>query len=452
MNRVIVGDCLTILPTLDVDSIDACVTDPPYGIGFMGKKWDTFKPGVVAQPERYTTPIQSDNPNLQGRRRSPAISVSQIEYDRSVAGQREFQSWTEQWAREVLRVLKPGAHLLVCGAPRSFHRMTCGLEDAGFEIRDCIMWVFGQGFPKSLNLKGEWQGWGTALKPAWEPIIVARKPIAKGLAVADNMERHRTGALNIDGCRIDGRPQTGSGAPGVFRLNGQNDRPHHHREGEPSAYRVYNDAGGTNFAMKPGPRGGASAGRWPANLIHDGSDEVIRLFPNDAGAAAPVHKRNGDKFRGTYGAFAGNVDEAGSTFHGDAGSAARFFYCAKTSRKDRNEGCESIDRKPLNWSSGTQSPGTFQAEGTDKTSPNNHPTVKPTSLMRYLVRLVAPPGGTVLDPFNGSGSTGKACVYEGFDYLGIEREPDYAAISEARIAFAINHHREQSAQQSKALA
>ena len=423
MNRCIVGDCLDELPTIDADSIDAVVTDPPYGIGFMGKKWDTFSPDRARASKAFAIGHGDKgrkdgiNPNLRGRRQSPAMSSSQIEYDRSLSGQRGFQSWTEVWAREIMRVLKPGAHLLVHGAPRSFHRMTCGIEDAGFEIRDCLVWMFGQGFPKSHN--GPWGG--TALKPAWEPICVARKPLVG--TVAENVLQFGCGTLNIDGCRID-RAVTSN--PLVRNARGF-------------------QSGG--LVQRETGAGTASFGRWPANLIHDGSDEVVACFPAEAGAVAPVHNRNGDKFRGTYGAFAGDVDEAGSTFQGDTGSAARFFYCAKASRTDRDEGCEALEKKPLLWSSGEQSPGTFQSPNTDRSARNNHPTVKPTALMRYLVRLVTPPGGTALDPFMGSGSTGKACALEGFDFIGIEREQEYATIAEARIAFAENLYRDSTAQQ-----
>jgi len=169
-------------------------------------------------------------------------------------------------------------------------------------------------------------------------------------------------------------------------------------------------------------------------LPNPGRDEVLAAFPREAGA--PVTVRNGDKFRGTYGAFSGNIDEQGSTFHADTGSAARFFYCAKASREDRNEGCEHMAKQPLNWSSGTQSPGTFQAEGTDRSAHNHHPTVKPTDLMRWLCRLVTPKGGIVLDPFMGSGSTGKAAVLEGLNFVGIELQAEYLEIARARIDHA----------------
>lgn len=362
--RLHLGDCLQVLKTFPDNSFDSVVTDPPYGLSFMGKRWDYDVPSV------------------------------------------------EIWA-ECLRVLKPGGHLLAFAGTRTQHRMALRIEDAGFEIRDIIAWVYGSGFPKSKNLDGDWQGWGTALKPALEPITVARKPLAG--TVAANVLAHGTGALNIDGCRIN---PTGESRE---------------RVGEATQDQRYTDAGGTNFAMKPGPRGGAVAGRWPANLIHDGSTEVVALFPADAGQAAPLATRNSDKTRNSYGAFAGSPDAHFSP-HDAGGSAARFFYCAKASRRDRNEGCEHMERKPLHWSSWSQNPGSFQSDGTDKTSQNNHPTVKPTDLMAYLVRLVTPPGGKVLDPFTGSGSTGKAAVREGFEFVGIEREPPYLAIAEARIA------------------
>ena len=319
------GNCLQKMKTLPSNSVDSVVTDPPYGLAFMGKKWDYDVPSV------------------------------------------------EVW-QECLRVLKPGGHLLAFAGTRTQHRMAVRIEDAGFEIRDMIAWVYGSGFPKSLDVskaidkaagaerevvgysagfgKGstfsseyqtaqgyrpaytekagqpapitapateaakQWQGWGTALKPALEPITVARKPLTG--TVAANVLEHGTGALNVDGCRV-----------------------------------------------------GDEAGRFPANMIHDGSDEVVGLFPESNGQ----------------------------------GSAARFFYCAKTSKKDR---------------------------GTD----NKHPTVKPTELMKYLCRLVTPPNGTVLDPFMGSGSTGKACMLEGFNFIGIELCKEYYVVARNRIAEA----------------
>lgn len=430
MNRCITGDCLDVLPTLEAASIDACVTDPPYGIGFMGREWDTFKPGQDRQAKRLIKdePIVSDNPNLNGRRRSPAISPSQIDYDRGLEGQRGFQAWTERWAREVLRVLKPGAHMLVCGAPRSFHRMACGLEDAGFDLRDTIMWVFGSGFPKSRNLDGEWKGWGTALKPAWEPIAVARKPFIG--TVAKNMERHGAGALNIDASRVGYISSNDKAAAAAEQRSRQTDR---NFEGW--------GMNAQDLSAEAYMQGAAGIGRWPSNLIHDGSEEVVRLFPAEAGAFAPVRGTEPSKpTKNCYGEFA----RGGGAFHGDFGSAARFFYCAKASAEDRDEGCEALNDK-LFGMSGAAAAAAAAGEHYDngdggvnqtKIRKNNHPTVKPIELMRYLCRLVTRPGGTILDPFMGSGSTGKACAYEKFNFIGIEREAEYHRIAEARIAFA----------------
>lgn len=310
-----IGNCLEVLKGIPDDSVDSIVTDPPYGLSFMGKKWD------------YDVPEQA--------------------------------IW-----EECLRVLKPGGYLLAFSGARTQHRMAVRIEDAGFEIRDMIAWVYGSGFPKSMDVSKaidkaagaerkitspatdaarQWQGWGTALKPALEPITVARKPF-KG-TVAANVLEWGTGAINIDGCRVVGDVWT--------RRTPYKD----------------NIKGGQLHAAKSestyacGPQSGNELGRWPANLIHDGSDETT----------------------------------------GFLGSAARFFYCAKAGKKDRGEG-------------------------------NNHPTVKPTDLMTYLCRLVTPTGGVVLDPFMGSGSTGKAAVREGFRFVGIEMDESYLKIAEARIA------------------
>lgn len=414
--QIIQGDCREVLKTLPHESIDACVTDPPYGIGFMGKEWDTFKANQLEYERRRarkTFTEQVTNPNLKGR--IGWMAGQPISYDESLAGHRGYQTWTEQWAREVYRVLKPGAYVLCCGAPRSYHRMACGIEDAGFEVRDAVLWLFGQGFPKSKNLGGELKGWGTALKPAWEPILVARKPLIG--TVADNVERFGTGALHIDACRVAGA--AGRGVWGSSNKHCQDLR------------RFNRSPDGENFRSEQ-----HSAGRWPANLIHDGSHTILEAFSqfgNDKGAAAPVHRRRSDKFRNTYGAFNGNVDEAGSTFHADSGTLAIFFYCAKASRADRDDGMSGFEKQSLHRSSGHQSPGTFQSRNTDRSARNCHPTVKPTELMRYLCVLITPPGGTVLDPFMGSGSTGRGAMLGGFNFLGIEQEAEYVDIARARI-------------------
>ncbi|MFK1397323.1 DNA-methyltransferase [Pseudomonas aeruginosa] len=411
--RLHLGDCLQVLKTFPDNSFDSVVTDPPYGLT-TNKKGGT---GVAS--------INLDSP--YGRSRigtgNGAGGFMGMKWDSDVPP-------VEVWA-ECLRVLKPGGYLLAFAGTRTQHRMALRIEDAGFEIRDMIAWVYGSGFPKSKNLDGDRQGWGTALKPALEPITVARKPLVG--TVAANVLAHGTGALNIDACRIPTDETLRAGSGGIPCRH--DEHVPRTRSGEASAERRYIETGGTNFAMKPGPRGGDAAGRWPANLIHDGSEEVVALFPEStSGAMKSGTQRAAQDGPGSvcYGTYGGNTTSR--DIEASSGSAARFFYCAKASRKDRNEGCEHMERKPLHWSSGSQNPGSFQSDGTDKTSQNNHPTVKPTDLMAYLVRLVTPPGGKVLDPFTGSGSTGKAAVREGFKFVGIEREPPYLAIAEARIA------------------
>jgi len=338
MNRLFLGDCLDGLRQLPDASVDAVVTDPPYGLSFMGKKWDYDVPSV------------------------------------------------EVWA-ECLRVLKPGGHLLAFAGTRTQHRMAVRIEDAGFEIRDMIAWVYGSGFPKSLDVSKaidkaagaerevvgfqargnsvntdfmsggnnitapatdaarQWAGWGTALKPALEPITVARKPLSG--TVAATVLEHGTGALNVDGCRVEA---------------GSDHAANCSRSNVTGIWAPHTGAGGVSTEAHP-------QGRWPANLIHDGGEEAAGLL----------------------------------------GEAARFFYSPKADGTDRNEGTEAR---------------------------NIHPTVKPTDLMQYLCRLVTPPGGTVLDPFMGSGSTGKAAQMEGFRFIGCERDPDYFAIAKARIETA----------------
>lgn len=382
--EIIHGDCVEAMRCMPDASVDSIVTDPPYELGFMGKAWD----------------------------------ATGIAYN------------VEMWL-EALRVLKPGGHLLAFSGSRTYHRMVCAIEDAGFEIRDQIMWVYGSGFPKSHNVSlaingdkcvkcghewakhlnlvacseligkhedgqtfqgatarclceempsREWDGWGTALKPAHEPIVVARKPLIG--TVAANVLAHGTGALNIDGCRVGTEGGTSRGE------NGSN------------AGKARNTLHGGNFGIEK-----LDAGRWPANLIHDGSEEVLVAFPQAPGQQGDLRQQDhavpqGNAF-GQYGpkrAHAARVESDKS--------AARFFYCAKASRADRGAG-------------------------------NTHPTVKPAELMRYLCRLVTPLGGLVLDPFAGSGSTGKAALLEGFRFTGIEREADYVEIARARISAAL---------------
>jgi hypothetical protein len=364
---LMLGDCLEMMGEIEDGSVDSVVTDPPYGLSFMGKKWD------------YDVP-------------SEAV-----------------------W-RECLRVLKPGGHLLAFAGTRTQHRMAGRIEDAGFEIRDMIAWVYGSGFPKSKNLDGGWQGWGTALKPALEPITVARKPLSG--TVAANVLVHGTGVLNIDGCRV---PVDAISDASQLRTMERGQRV---SDTNDQTWGMSKGGGDTPQVVRPD-------GRWPANLIHDGSDEVVALFPDSKEQQGDVRgtepSRTGGAGTNCYGED-GRVPTPSRNDGG--GSAARFFYCAKTSRKDRDEGLAALpDRE---W----RHEGAAIPQRADRPfvpSKNNHPTVKPTDLMRYLCRLVTPPGGIVLDPFMGSGSTGKAAMLEGFRFIGIERDENYFNIAEKRI-------------------
>lgn len=602
------GDCREVMRTLADASVDAVVCDPPYELGFMGKGWD--KSGVA--------------------------------YD------------VEVWS-QCLRVLKPGGHLLAFGGSRTYHRMACAIEDAGFEIRDMLSWNYGSGFPKSLNVgkkldatqerctcdsrvrdvrsdvdasdavsgctqqdmradlrgeadrtielgaesspddsmrnmrdvgsstgllsqaeqadllqhvlpregartpsetpccerqgsavpgegcercaqrelegrrnteaaegelhgrplrsracvgaadgaegrlhdgtsardgadvrfpadsdgsgrpsgsqsveqrtgqpapvsdergsqaRGAWpvcgrcgkpmvpEGLGTGLKPAHEPICLARKPL-KG-TVAANVLAFGTGALNIDGCRVECSDE----------LSVPQSDPAKRVGIVGSEWQATGSAEKNQAAQAASIARTLELGRWPANLIHDGSDEVVALFPQEAGAFAPVRGTEPSaKTSGIYGPMKRQGEasqderyaESGGTNFAmkpgarrmDEGSAARFFYTAKASRYDRNDGCDGLPTKALNWSSGEQSPGTFQSPNTDRTARNHHPTVKPTDLMRYLCRLVTPKGGLILDPFMGSGSTLKAAELEGFSAIGIELNEEYIEIARRRIA------------------
>lgn len=390
------GDMAQTLRFFGDNTFDSIVTDPPYGL-VANKKGGSGTASVNLESPYGRARIGTGN---------GAGGFMGMAWDASVPG-------VELWA-ELLRVLKPGGYLLAFAGTRTQHRMCCNIEDAGFEIRDMIAWVYGSGFPKSHN--GEWGG--TALKPAFEPITMARKPLIG--TVEANWRQFGTGALAIDACRIEPTGESRS------------------REHEAADERAA--PGSTSIAASAGAfRGGDPSGRWPANLIHDGSDEVLDAFPQAGGQlAATSTDASSVKTQNVYGQLQRGGERRVEPRREDDKSAARFFYCAKASRTDRNEGCEAIPPGPLNWSSGTQNPGSFQAEGTDRTSSNNHPTVKPTELMRYLLRLVTPVGGVVLDPFAGSGSTGKAAALEGFRAVLIEREAEYVKIARARIARALD--------------
>ena len=380
MDTILQGDCIEVLKTLPENSVDSIVTDPPYGLEFMGKDWDApwKKSEVVKVTDKSTNGIFHDKGFNHG-----------IRFSRGLFEMQEFQKWCESWAKEAYRVLKPGGYILAFGGSRTYHRLASGLEDAGFEIRDQIMWVYGSGFPKSMNVglalekKGldpeEYAGWGTALKPAHEPIVMARKPLEG--TVVDNLLAWGNGAINIDESRVPGEP---------VPINKLEEWSGFGQKTEPDYEQEIN-----------------SSGRFPANFIHDGSDEVTKLFPRSKGGAYPA--KRGKAVATTF--ASGQETEGGFRAMGDDGSAARFFYCAKTNTKERNDGL-----------------------GKEK---NTHPTVKPTELMRYLIRLITPPAGVVLDPFMGSGSTGRAAVIDGFSFIGIDQNPEYVEIAKKRVA-AVN--------------
>ncbi len=412
------GDCVEVLRSMPADSVDACVTDPPYGIGFMGKEWDTFSPDAQRESKRFKIgrgdqKVTSTNPNVNGRSHSPAISPSQIEYDRTMAGQRGFQAWTEQWAREVFRVLKPGAHIVICGAPRSAHRMVCGIEDAGFEIRDSFAWLFGQGFPKSKNLRdddGVKSGWGTALKPGHEPICLARKPLRSD--IENTAEVWGVGALNIEACRIN---------PGVAVPGGSGGL-----NGPPEQSASMHGVDGHN------------AGRWPANVLLD--EQAASLLDEQAGeriSGSNPTRRGSDKFRKIFGKFKG--ESVCTPARGaERGGASRFFFVAKPSRAERDFGCDDLPMMTAGECTereeGSAGITPYAGAGRSGGGRNFHPTVKPVSLMRWLIRLITPTGGVVLEPFLGSGTTGMAAALEGCQFIGIDREEKYLTLSDARIS------------------
>lgn len=358
------GDCRAVMDMLPAESIDACVTDPPYHLTSTVKRFG--KPG--------SAPAQFGKDGAFARASRGFMGQ---EWD---GGDIAFQPAI--WA-EVLRLLKPGAHLVAFSGTRTYHRMACAIEDAGFEIRDQLAWVYGTGFPKSHN---QGDGWGTALKPAWEPIVLARKPSIG--TVAQNRAQYGTGGINIEACRVSVDPVADAGQ---FRTMQRGQR--------------MGDANGQVWGLSKGggdaPQVVRPEGRWPANILHDGSDEVLAAFPDAPGQQGDL-KETG-RARPTKHAFGDMAPPRAHSARNDAGSAARFFYCAKASGKDRGEG-------------------------------NEHPTVKPTVLMQWLCRLITPVGGVVLDPFMGSGSTGKAAIREGFDFVGVEQSAEYFEIAKRRVA------------------
>jgi len=507
-------------------SVDAIVTDPPYGLEFMGKDWDSFKTGRAAKyakggelnKQKSITPKGGTNmpigPSYVNRpakrcgncgKQAWSGSPCKCEEPRWVLDNsplHAFQDWFTVVASEALRVLKPGGHLLAFGGTRTYHRMACAIEDAGFEIRDSIHWVYGSGFPKSLNIgkaidkaagaerevvgtrtlygtaastnpvvgamegvSGEgaskdipvtapatdeakrWEGWGTALKPAHEPVVVARKPLSG--TVARNVLVYGTGGLNIDGCRVPGADTTT-------------------RHNSSSSYMT-----GAIGAIQPKQDTyvtGSPSGRWPANVVFDrAAGEALDQQSGPAGSnsTAPGTRAASDVFGG-WGGKGGDTHDTRAS-----GGASRFFtqadfgpddwpfvYQAKPSRKERNAGLDGLPEQP---SASVTGMGIQAVTARDWGDPeqevyerktahsNHHPTVKPVALMRHLVRLVTPPGGVVLDPFAGSGTTLVAAILEGFDCIGIEMTDEYLPIIEGRTAWAAEQAAARQPQQERLL-
>jgi DNA modification methylase len=435
------GDCLEVLKTIPDNSIDAVITDPPYGIGFMNKEWDN--------PQKHQELIEREKERSlkrfeEGKSPAKAGFSTGVQPGLPIGGAKEgkwFQDWCELWACECFRILKPGGHALSFSAPRTYHRMATAFEDSGFQIRDQIMWVFGSGFPKSHNIgkaidkiegnereehiitKGnsDWEGWGTALKPAHEPIVMARKPLSEK-SIAENVLKHGTGGINIDGSRIgfvnDEDKQLAKPQGKITTGTKENVR-----------FQYTDDK--TRIELEDNQ---SELGRFPANIIFD--------------------------------------EEAGQLLDEQSDKASRFFYCPKAAKKDRNEGMpEEIgifhqrprredgsviykEKNPEEWTEAMsklpRKDKTSKAAAEEKLQDNtnglknNHPTVKPTDLMRYLINLITPPNGTILDPFMGSGSTGKAAVRCGVNFIGIEKEQEYMDIASARI----EHERNKPTQQN----
>ena len=335
---IIQADCLQALAEMPEASVDAVVTDPPYNLAFMQNAWDT------------------------------------------VGNNRQYQQWCETWASALIRVLKPGAYLAAFGACRTYHRLGSGLEDAGFEPKPMLAWLFASGFPTSLN---DGQGRGTAMKPAMEPIALMQK--AREGSYAANDALHGVGFLNIDDARVP-------------LLEGE--QPYAATTDNPQARAIGNMSGATKAHTSQGH----ADGRWPANVAHDGSDAVLAEFPYTKSGAGPCVMRK------PYGGYSLNTNTVGRVARliGDEGNAARFFFCAKPSTREKSVGLAGR---------------------------TIHPTVKPIALMQWLIRLLAPQGGVVLDPFAGSGTTLIAAHLEGRECIGIEREAEYADIAEARLAW-----------------
>jgi len=449
---LLVGDCIEQMRTLDAESVDAVITDPPYGIGFMGKGWDNFGGAQGLTPEGRAEQQQKFTEKYG---RSPLYTMSARPAKMAPSEAAAFQEFSRAWAFEAYRVLKPGGYLLAFGGTRTYHRLAAGVEDAGFEIRDCLLWLYGSGFPKSVNVSKaidkaagaereiigiagksgserhamsgnftggeymhsapatdaarEWEGWGTALKPAVEPIVMARKPLIG--TVAENVQRYGTGAINIAATRIG----TEGGAKRV----------------------TFSDKGGNNvfgggIFSESYPAEPLNAGRWPANVLLDEAAAALLDKQSGVSTSNQAEQTYQPTIKSVFGIGASGgrgVNNAANT-HNDSGGASRFFYVAKAARGERNFGLDGFS---------TEVAGTGALrDGGRESQPraNTHPTVKPVALMAYLIRMVARKGSVILDPFMGSGTTAVAAIQEGVAWIGCEREAEYVKIIEGRIAVA----------------
>lgn len=391
-HRVILGDCNVVLRDLARENllVDAVASDPPYHLASIVAR--------LGQPD--STPIQSGATGVYARSSQGFMGQ---QWD---GGDVAFRPDT--W-RRVFDVMKPGAHLVAFSATKGYHRMTCAIEDAGFEIRDMVAWLYGVGFPKSYNLDGEWEGWGTALKPAIEPIVFAQKPISEG-SVAANVARWGVGALNIDASRIMAEDAQG----GTYTVRRFAPGADVNKTGAWKQDEVYEGE------MKPG--------RWPANVCHDGSDEVLAAFAayGERGAQAPVERRHAPMFGSVYQHYEAPIINPGATFQGDTGTAARFFYSSKAPQGERIFECREC---------GAHTIGKPICGHTDL---RTHPTVKPAGLMEWLVGMICPPGGLVLDPFAGTGTTAAAAESLGLQSLSIEADENHVRDIGVRLGIDVS--------------
>ena len=404
--KLICGDSTNELKKLEENSVDAIITDPPYGLTSITKRFG--KENSAAAKYGKDGSFSRLSKGFMGK----LWDGTGIEYN------------VEFW-KLCLKVLKPGGYLLAFGGTRTFHRIACAIEDAGFEVRDTLMWLFGTGFPKSHNI-AEFKGYGTALKPAYEPIIMARKPIEN--TVAENMLKYGVGGLNIEECRIESETITSHNAPkGTFAGGEPN------RGSDTSSYKSYE-------------------GRFPANVITDGSDEVKANMPNtksSGGNLSTYDFKDSEKGNLSFGQNNKILQRLETDYiaPNDEGSACRYYYCAKASKKDRDEGLEDFEERQVSDGGNRKNTETARMFGGNSAlRHNSHPCVKPTELMQYLIRLVAPNGATILDPFNGSGSTGKAVAYENLErnanykYIGIDLSQEYIDISTVRINYVLKNY------------